>query len=91
MIRQKVTVGLVIGWHRYLAPADAAEMAVVVFSGLVFPQGGREADGVVVGRDGDEAFVESLVVEGREADAVLGIEALILVRLVCPGYDMAGQ
>lgn len=47
MIRQEVTVGLVIGWHRYLVPADAAEMAVVIIPGLVFPQGGGEEETIV--------------------------------------------
>ena len=45
------------------SPYKGAEMTVIVFLCLIFPQSRRDADGVVVGQNGDETFVESLVVE----------------------------
>ena len=48
-------------------------------------------DSVVVWGYGDKSFVEGSVVESREADAVAGVEPVLLVGFVGPWYDMAGQ
>jgi hypothetical protein len=50
MIRQKVAVGQVLCGQGNLSATDAAKVLVVVFFCLVFSQGRREADGVVVWR-----------------------------------------
>ena len=82
MVREEIAIGQVFCGHRKFLTFDATEMLVVILLRLVLPQGGREDDAVVVGRDGDEALVKGFVVEGGEADAVAGVQAFLLVRLV---------
>ena len=64
MICQEVAVGQVLGGQGDLSANDATKMLVVVFLCLVLAKGGGKADAVVVGREGDEAFVEGFVIEG---------------------------
>ena len=91
MIRQEVTVGLILDRHGYLPASDVAEMAVEILLRLILAQGGGKEHGIVVGRDGDEAFVEGLIIKCRKADAVARVEAVFLVRLFRPGDDVASQ
>ena len=88
VVGQKVSVGPMLYGHGNGTSAECAKMTIVVFLRLVFVQGGRETDGVVVGGDCDESFVERLVVERRKADTILGVKSLLWCA-VCPRDDMS--
>ena len=90
MVRQEVAIGLIFCRQHNLLTLDTSEMLGIVFLRLALTQGRGEADGIVVGRYGDKSFVESIVIERRETNAVAGIQTIFLVRLVCPGDDVAG-
>ena len=87
---QEITVGDVFCRHSELQPLHTAKMLVVIGLVLTFPQGGRKLHCVVVGRDSNEAAVESLVIKGGEKDAVAGVETLLFMVFVFPRDDMAG-
>ena len=73
MVCQEVAIGLIFCRQHHLLSLDAPEMLGVVFLRLALTQGRGETDAVVVGRYGDESFVESIVIERRETNAVAGI------------------
>ena len=91
MICQEIAIGLMLNGHGYSLVLYTAKMLVVVFLRFVFTKGGGETNGIVVGRDGNQPLVESLVIQCRKADAIARIEPVFFVRLLCPGDDVAGQ
>ena len=91
MIRQEVAIRFVLYRHSYLLSADTSKLLVKILLRPILSQSRRELNGVIVWRNGKEAFIEGFVIECRQADAVTGIETVLLVRLVCPRNDVAGQ
>lgn len=63
MICQEVAVGQEISGQGNLSANDAAKVLVVVFLCLVLAKGGGETYGVIIRGEGNEAFVERLVIE----------------------------
>ena len=91
MICQELAIRQILSRHHELLTDDAAKVQVVIFFRLVLTEGGGKTYGVVVWREGYKAFVEGLIVEGRQTDAIAGIKAVFFVRLVRPGDDVASQ
>ena len=91
MICQEIAIWFVIYWHSNLFAADASKLLVKILLRSVFSQSRRELNGVIVRRDCEKSLVKGFVIECRQADAVTGIETVLLVRLVCPRNDVAGQ
>ena len=91
MICQEIAIWFVIYWHSNLFAADASKLLVKILLRPIFSQCRRELNGVIIRRNGEEAFVEGFVIERRQTDAITWIEAVLLVRLVCPRNDVAGQ
>lgn len=90
MICQEVTIRFVLYRHSYLPSADTSKLLVKKLVRPILSQSGRELNGVIIRRNSEETFVEGFVIERRQADAITWIKAVLLVRLVCPRYDVAG-
>ena len=87
---QKVLIWRIIYiWNHQRFAVNGGKVLLIIVFRAVVTQLLRE-DGTVVIIKGHQAFVESLVMEGIQADTVLGIEAFSLVRLVVPRNDVAG-
>ena len=91
MVRQEVAIWFVLYRHRYLLSADTSKLLIKILLRPILSQSRRELNGVIIRRNGEEAFVEGFVIERRQTDAITWIKAVLLVRLVCPRYDVAGQ
>ena len=91
MICQEIAIWLMFYWQSYLFAADTSKVLFIILLLPIFSQSRRELNGVIIRRNGEEAFVEGFVIERRQTDAITGIETVLLVRLVCPRNDVAGQ
>ena len=91
VVRQEVAIRFVLYRHSYLLSADTSKLLVKILLRPIFSQCRRELNGVIIRRNGEEAFVEGFVIERRQTDAITWIEAVLLMRLVCPRNDVAGQ
>lgn len=61
VVRQKVLAGLKLSRHGHRSACHETEIPVVILLRFVLTQGRRETDGVVIGRDGYQPLVESIV------------------------------
>ena len=91
MICQEVAIRFVLYRHSDLLSADTSKLLVKILLRPIFSKSRRELNGIIIRRNGEEAFVEGFIIERRQTDAITWIKAVLLVRLVCPWYDVAGQ
>lgn len=62
VVRQKVPIWFELNWHSYLLAADTSKLLVKILLRSILSQSRREQDGVIVRRNGEEAFVEGFVI-----------------------------
>jgi hypothetical protein len=84
MICQEIAIWFVLYWHSYLLTADASKLLVKILLRPIFSQSRRELNGVIIRRNGEEAFVEGFVIECRQADAVTDPFSVLLLRAGLP-------
>jgi len=73
MVCQEVFAWQKLRGQGHLSAIYATEMQIIVFLRLVLSKCRGETHRIVVGQYGDESFVESIVIERKETDAVAGI------------------